>query len=664
MRSARSLIARRPRSAARWPIMLAAVVLSVAGCVSMPNGGPPLPLEATQSGTGQNQDYTVLYANPPEAGYTPEQIVQGFLLASLRYSNPAQQQVARDYLTPTENDSWHPEGAVTVFTQVPKLDQYVPKDATQATVTVTGQVAATLNGNGQQVLSVAAGAQPSQSDACGGSASSAGSTCEPFTLTKYQGQWRIAHLPSNLLIDESDFVQVYQTQDVYFLGVSAVPTIERLVPDTVFVPLGTSVTSLLTTLVKTLITGPGPTWLGDNNATRSALPPNTTARVSVSSGSTTAAVYLSGTIPSASLPDIAAQLVWTLAAQSGAQFSITAVELYVNGTPWEPNGSIALTPAAYSGYNPYDLKVPTSFTYVDDSGAAQSLCGSVNGLGQAVPVFGVADEPRVTSCGAASPLPTASPSTPATAKPGHAVTQQTANPLSMVAVSPSQSGVTYVAGVSPNKDLVSIWQVGGRGSPVYKWNGPGITSISWDRQHDLWVTTSSGVSVLEPSAGRSYPVEQDQLGGTATALSVAPDGVRVAAIVNGELELAAISQGTATAGKVYTPAFLIGSPILLGPSVTDAVAVTWYDIDDLRVIAAAGASRVAEEVPVNGQAASPLASFPAQPAGVYAESIAGNGAANVLVVGFSNGQLAYYDSFNDTWQPLARGAAPAYDPNP
>ena len=49
MRSARSLIARRPRSAARWPIMLAAVVLSVAGCVSMPNGGPPLPLEATHS---------------------------------------------------------------------------------------------------------------------------------------------------------------------------------------------------------------------------------------------------------------------------------------------------------------------------------------------------------------------------------------------------------------------------------------------------------------------------------------------------------------------------------------------------------------------------------------------------------------------------------------
>jgi len=661
MPSARSLIARRPRSAARWAIMLAAVVLSAAGCVSMPNGGPPLPLEATQSGTGQNQDYTVLYANPPEAGYTPEQIVQGFLLASLRYSNPAQQQVARAYLTPTENDNWHPEGAVTVFTEVPKLNQYVPEDAKQATVTVSGQVAATLNGNGQQVLSAAPGAQPSQSDACGGSASSAGSTCEPFTLTKYQGQWRIAHLPPNLLIDESDFVQVYQTQDVYFFDAAS----DRLVPDTVFVPLGTSVTNLLTTLVKTLITGPDPTWLGDNNATRSALPLNTTARVSVSSGSTTAAVYLGGTIPSALLPDIAAQLVWTLAAQSGSQYSITAVELYVNGMPWEPNGSIALTPAAYSGYNPYDLKAPASFTYVDDSGAAQSQCGSVNGLAPAVPVFGVADEPRVASCGLASPAPSPSASLApsATAKPGHAATQQTANPLSMVAVSPSLSGVTYVAGVSPNKDAVSIWQVGVHGSPVYRWNGSGITSISWDRQHDLWVTTSNGIWVLEPSAER--PVQaQDQFDGTVSALSIAPDGVRVAAIVNGELELAAIARNTPSAGKVYTPQFLIGSPILLGPSVTDAVAVTWYDIDDLRVIAGAGASRVVKEVPVNGQAASPLASFPPQPAGVYAESIAGDGAANVLVVGFSNGQLAYYDSFNGTWQPLGRGAAPAYDPNP
>ena len=102
--------------------VLAALVLSAAGCVSMPNGGPPSPMAAPQSGTAQNQDYTVLDADPPAPGEGPKDIVQGFLLASLRYSDPAQQQVARAYLTPSASDSWHPQGdAVTVFASTPGL---------------------------------------------------------------------------------------------------------------------------------------------------------------------------------------------------------------------------------------------------------------------------------------------------------------------------------------------------------------------------------------------------------------------------------------------------------------------------------------------------------------------------------------------------------------
>jgi hypothetical protein len=634
----------------------------------MPNGGPPSPMAATQSGTAQNPDYIVLDAEPPAPGEGPKDIVQGFLLASLRYSDPAQQQVARAYLTPSASNSWHPQGdAVTVFAGTPDLTPAADsKNAKQTTVTVSGQVVATLNGNGQQVLSVAlAQPQPAAGDACGGAEKSAGSACEQVTLVKSDGEWRIQHLPPSLLIDQADFDQVYQSQDVYFFD----PGHSRLVPDTVWVPLGTSVTNLLTTLVRTLITGPSSTWLGDN-ATFSAFPAppaNVTVRVSV--GSTgTAEVTLGGDIPSASLPGIAAQLVWTLVGSSAAQYSITAVRLVVNGTAWEPNGATTQTHSGYLGYNPYPSD-EASFTYVNGTGEAQSQCGSVIALTLAVPVFSAAGEPKITSCSSVTTVPTPAASSTVPVKPGHRVAPQPANPLSMVAVSSTttSSSTAYVAGVSPSRNQVSIWRAGASGGPVAKWSGSGITSISWDRQQDLWITTSSdGVWVL-PSANWREPVAvQDPFGGPVSALSIAPDGVRVAAIVNGELELAAITRNTSVGagGREFNEQFVIGTPVPLGPSVTDASAVTWYDQDDLMVIAGPATGRVVEEVPVNGQATKQVTAFPAPPPGVYAESIAADTTANVLVVGLSNGQLEYSPGFNGTWRLLPPGSEPAYVPNP
>ena len=41
--------------------------------------------------------------------------------------------------------------------------------------------------------------------ACGGAEKSAGSACEQVTLAKDDGQWRIQHLPANLLIDQISF---------------------------------------------------------------------------------------------------------------------------------------------------------------------------------------------------------------------------------------------------------------------------------------------------------------------------------------------------------------------------------------------------------------------------------------------------------------------------
>src|SRR4029077_2739524 len=75
-------------------------------------------------------------------------------------------------------------------------------------------------------------------------------------------------------------------------------------------------------------------------------------------------------------------------------------------------------------------------------------------------------------------------------------------------------------------------------------SGGGITSLSWDRGDDLWVTQGGSIYEL-PAAGKAVQVA---FGETVTDLAVAPDGVRLAFIAHvGNLDpglyLAAIGGG-------------------------------------------------------------------------------------------------------------------------
>ena len=63
------------------------------------------------------------------------------------------------------------------------------------------------------------------------------------------------------MLTQPDFVKVYRAQDLYFFD----PTDQVLVPDAVFVPAGTSPTSLVSNLVNALLNNPQhnpqPVWL-------------------------------------------------------------------------------------------------------------------------------------------------------------------------------------------------------------------------------------------------------------------------------------------------------------------------------------------------------------------------------------------------------------------
>ena len=87
------------------------------------------------------------------------------------------------------------------------------------------------------------------------------------------------------MLTQPDFVKVYRAQDLYFFD----PTDQVLVPDAVFVPAGTSPTSLVGNLVNALLKNPQPKWLqgqGSSSPAVTAFPPHTKLGTVTVDGST------------------------------------------------------------------------------------------------------------------------------------------------------------------------------------------------------------------------------------------------------------------------------------------------------------------------------------------------------------------------------------------
>ena len=368
--------------------MLAAVAASLAGCVGMPNSGSPGTFSATPQDTSQDSDFIGAVPAGPQSGWKPSDIVTGYLNATVSY--PAYSAIAEEYLASPRSKNWAPNWSVTVVDQViVSPEATYSADGKTATVDVSGAVQASFNGTGQYV-----GAQQ------GGHGTQ---TEEQFTLVKQGKQWRITDPPKNRMLTEPDFAQVYKPQDLYFFDSIG----QVLVPDAVFVPTGTSSTSLATNLVTALLANPQPVWLqGQGNPTPPAItafPPHSSAKdIDVTVDGTTATVNLTGVAASANSVarhQMAAQLVWTLTGPPGSPPGIQAVQLEFNGKPWTPGTppcpggeqGLTLKQAMYECKNPYPLATSSTFYYVAN-GQAWSRCASeaqvtTGTVGMVQPVF-------------------------------------------------------------------------------------------------------------------------------------------------------------------------------------------------------------------------------------------------------------------------------------
>ena len=658
---------RRPR---RWPFrglrlcLLAALAVTVAGCVGMPNSGSPGMFSATPKNTSQDSDFIGAVPAGPQPGWTPSQIVNGFLNATLSY--PAYSAIAQEYLARPDR-KWAPYWSVTVVDQVnvSRLAE-ITDGGRKAVVSVSGAVRALFNGTGQYV-----GAQQGQAGTQ--------TTSQDFTLVKQGKKWLITNPPNVRMLAEPDFAKVYKPQDLYFFDSSG----QVLVPDAVFVPAGTSPGSLATNLVTALLANPQPEWLRPQG---NAAPPAVTAfplhssvkNVNVIVDGTTATVNLTGVAASATAAvrqQIAAQLVWTLTGQQGqgAPPNIQAVQLEFNGKPWTPPGppcpgtspSPALKQAMYDCKNPYPLIASPVFYYVAN-GRAWSRCASeaqvtTGSVGQVQPVFSRAGKAALNPACSSSLVQASSRSVLPSQPPGLPA-------LLMVAASPDGK---YLAGVSPDVKTVYVWPAGAA-KPSSTLRLPGVTAIDWDRQNDLWIAQGDiPNTVVQTSNGDRFQIPNFFPPGKVLGLSIAPDGVRVAAIVHtpagSEVELAAIGSGSGRPvsgdpAKPYRgkpasgpsdnpfPPTSIGLTVQLGSNITNPIALTWYDADNLLVLDGAGGHTSLWEVPVDGQPATKLqGELPG------AISITANSAKNALVVGLTGGQMEVSAGLEGPWQRLGSG---------
>jgi hypothetical protein len=600
------------RSATPRPVraVLAALIvaaLSATGCVSMPSGGPVQSYPVTQGAAAQNQPFIQIQPQPPGAGWSPSDIVQGFLTASANFGNYPQ--VAKEYLTPDEQ-SWDPAWSAVVYKNgpnvMPATYPSTVKNPKTATVRITGTIQANLLGNGNYSVPSTPGGSPDRP--------------LPFQLAKVNGQWRIAYAPPELLLTSNSFMSDYQLRNLYFFD----PLARFLVPDPVYVPLRAT-PDLMDGLVNELI-APPMDWLSE--ATKTAFPPKTKVSNVALDGGVTAVVNLTGTaigkaaaIGNASpvLPQISAQLLSTLsgAAPSAANpQGVQSVEVVVNGKPWIP---------------PQGQGNPV-----------QRLPKWRPALGTSEEFYSVTSKGELTSRTAPGAKPVS--------------IAQIGTGFSQIAVSPDGTYLAALRGGTLYTGLV--------GGSLTK-RGSSFVAVSWDVNDDLWGSQGDQLVMLRGAANARQPLTQTvtvyvdsaQVSGPYPELAVAPDGVRVAIVSgDGELTFGAISQPQGQNPRItFSP--VQEQPLTATQSAQpgDFTALTWYGPDNVITLATPGP--VVTEYPVSGAAPTSIQAVPDMRT-ITASS------GRPLIAGLPKGRMVSDAATTGSWMMISDGDTPADGSSP
>jgi hypothetical protein len=557
---------------------------------------------------------------PDSQLYTsPIETVRGFLAASATYAYDPE--AARQFLSPALRKTWRP-GPVTVVGSL--SDQKTlpyhagvgsSSPAQYTSVEFTVQHLATLNESGQYQYS-------------GGT-----STFTFLVEQKKNGVWLINDLPQggrSLLLTQASFQEVYQPRNLFFFAREEPSVVNgELVPDPVYAPVQSADSALNTDVVAGLVKGllkDQFSWLSDSTTTAF---PSGTRLLKVTLRGQAAIIDLGGAAERASPQqknDMYFQLLATLASKAYSSPLARSVAWQINGrTQYRPQNVNLIDPVSTG-------------PLVYQSGS--SAVGELNRRS------GVVEPAQIGSAQITALAATTSSAGSVGATSGQGNGGQ---PVPAVAVAvPDGRGCAVEI-----PELPGAAQPGGpyKSHPVSTSGGP-CTSLSWDRNGNLWAVAGGHVMRLSSQTGKFLAVSTPGLppdgksGVNILSLQMAPDGIRAALLVktpHGRRVLLA-----AVIDNVTQHTVSLGTAVPVWTGLPGPTALSWYSPYDLVVLTSTGIW----QVPLTGGAGRLLGTVPAG-----AESLASDGV--TLVVGAEG---AVYRSSNEanSWKKVALGALPAY----
>jgi hypothetical protein len=312
------------------PLLVAGCVLLAGACARIPDQGPVVDGAAPDVDTSSA---AFDFSPPgPEAGATPEQVVEGFLTA--QQATPLSTTVARQFLTDRAAADWQPERRTLLYGDLEVLSPAVPSGRSPTTVPTLLQQVFALDRTGRWV----------------GRQRAVERTGLQLSVVRDGGEWRVADPPDALVLPLTHFDNRYRRFAIYF----ADPTGTLMVPEPVYHPLEVHTP---TQLVEALLAGPQGS---ERRVDRTYLPSGTELVVSVPvDAGGVARVPLSAEMLELGRADLTvavAQLVWTLRQVP----DVTAIRLTADGEPVSVPGAGEVVPV--DGLDQFSPLVATAST--------------------------------------------------------------------------------------------------------------------------------------------------------------------------------------------------------------------------------------------------------------------------------------------------------------
>lgn len=484
----------------RMPLLVLLLAALLAACAQVPSGSDPIVVRSVSGNDDSGGPDVHSIVPGPKKGQDIVQIVSGFLDATSAGID-ARHQRARQFLTSKAASSWNDTAGTTVYTQ-----RFIRPSRHSPKVTVILQRLGTVSPDGAYTVE-------------------RGTWNYAFTLKKIKGEWRIDNPPPGITVQSNDFTTNFHRVNVYFLAANDI-----VVPEPRYFQV--PVTSLANRVMQALIAGPS-NWL--KPAVRTDIPEGAKLRRNVIEDSPATIVDLAnlGSMTSAALKGMSAQIVWTLAG-----LNTSTVEIRADGQRLEvPGVGKEQHLTDWESYDP-DALPATASAYVTYEGSVWVLDGN-----------------RV---------------------PGPAG-EGTYN-LRAVSVSADRQEMAGIADGKNGRDHLYLGRYGKALSDRLQANW--LTRPSWgNRMYGAWTVRNGSDVIRVPVHGEPQVVSAPDLAHITpiSALRLSRDGTRVALIGHGRLYLARVS--------LTTGHMSIDGLRQIAPELRHVSDVAWSSADTLQVLA-------------------------------------------------------------------------------